>query len=143
MTKVMSAFDSAMIKAQCTAMNEASKMKQDKTSKFARIAITAMACMAMLLTCVFADGGSIEGRIASGLGDVYKVITTIAVPIAVIAAIFSGYNFFFGGEKGAEKARKTLTYVGIGLAIVYLAPVAIKQVSGWFSDSGDAGVFSA
>ena len=68
MTKVMSAFDSAMIKAQCTAMNEASKMKQDKTSKFARIAITAMACMAMLLTCVFADGGSIEGRIASGLG---------------------------------------------------------------------------
>ena len=97
----------------------------------------------MLLTCVFADGGSIEGRIASGLGDVYKVITTIAVPIAVIAAVFSGYNFFFGGEKGVEKARKTLTYVGIGLAIVYLAPVAIKQVSGWFSDSGDAGVFSA
>ena len=106
MTKVMSAFDNAMIKAQCTVMDEASKMKQDKTSKFARIAITAMACMAMLLTCVFADGGSIEGRIASGLGDVYKVITTIAVPIAVIAAIFSGYNFFFGGEKGAEKARK-------------------------------------
>ena len=47
MTKVMSAFDNAMIKAQCTAMDEASKMKQDKTSKFARIAITAMACMAM------------------------------------------------------------------------------------------------
>ena len=85
MTKVMSAFDNAMIKAQCTAMDEASKMKQDKTSKFARIAITAMACMAMLLTCVFADGGSIEGQIASGMGSVYGVLKTIAIPIAAVA----------------------------------------------------------
>ena len=120
MTKVMSAFDNAMIKAQCTAMDEASKMKQDKTSKFARIAITAMACMAMLLTCVFADGGSIEGQIASGMGSVYGVLKTIAIPIAAVALGFA-----------------------IGIAIVFLAPTIINQISGWFSNSGDAGVFSA
>ena len=139
MTKVMSAFDNAMIKAQCTAMDEASKMKQDKTSKFARIAITAMACMAMLLTCVFADGGSIEGQIASGMGSVYGVLKTIAIPIAAVALGFAAYQIF----AGMEKAKKTILYTAIGIAIVFLAPTIINQISGWFSNSGDGGVFSA
>ena len=143
MTKVTSAFDNAILKSQCTAICEIAKMKQDTTSKFARIASTSMACMAILPTCASADGGAIESRIASGLGAIYKIITAIAVLCAVIAALFSVYNFFFGGEKGVEKARKILIYAGIGLAIVYLAPVAVKQISIWFSDSVDAGIFSA
>ena len=126
MTKVMSAFDNAMIKAQCTAMDEASKMKQDKTSKFARIAITA-----------------IEGQIASGMGSVYGVLKTIAIPIAAVALGFAAYQIFAGGEKGMEKAKKTILYTAIGIAIVFLAPTIINQISGWFSNSGDAGVFSA
>ena len=99
--------------------------------------------MAMLLTCVFADGGSIEGQIASGMGSVYGVLKTIAIPIAAVALGFAAYQIFAGGEKGMEKAKKTILYTAIGIAIVFLAPTIINQISGWFSNSGDAGVFSA
>jgi type IV secretory pathway VirB2 component (pilin) len=85
---------------------------------------------------------TIATNVKTGLGSVYTVITAIVVPIAVIALAFCAFQFFMGGERGVEKAKKTLLYLVIGVALVYLAPVLVSSVASWFSGVGNANVFS-
>lgn len=86
-------------------------------------------------------GDAIQGAVKSGLSEVYKVMTAIVVPIAVIAIGFAAFKIFTGGEKGMEQAKKIILVTIAGLVIVYLAPIVIKQLSGWFDGYGTGGVF--
>lgn len=146
MAKGLGVLDNALIKAQCASIAKRVKTTTatdvGRYAKMARIGLTVFACMSMLLTCVFADGvDSISSAISSGMGQLYSVIKIIAIPVGAVALGFSAFQIFTGGEKGMEKAKKTILYTAIGIGIALLAPLLISTVSGWFSDVGDQGVF--
>lgn len=102
--------------------------------------------LTMLLTTVaFAteDGtaSTIEQGVKTGMGKVYGIITAVVVPVAVVCLGVGAFQFFFGGERGVEKAKKICLYTLGGVALVYLAPLIVTEVASWFSSNGDAGVF--
>lgn len=84
---------------------------------------------------------TIEQGVKTGMGKVYGIITAIAVPIAAVCLGFGAFQFFFGGERGVEKAKKICLYTLGGVALVYLAPVVVSEIASWFSSTGDAGIF--
>ncbi len=84
---------------------------------------------------------TIEQGVKTGMGKVYGIITAIAVPIAAVCLGVGAFQFFFGGERGVEKAKKICLYTLGGVALVYLAPVVVSEIASWFSSTGDAGIF--
>ena len=90
------------------------------------------------------EGGTattIEEGVKTGMGKVYGIITAVVIPVAVVCLGVGAFQFFFGGERGVEKAKKICLYTLGGVALVYLAPLIVTEVASWFSSNGDAGVF--
>ena len=120
----------------------------DKVAKVGSTAIGAMLGAGNIMACammaVFATD-SIGAAVGSGMQSVYNVLKAVAIPVAVIAFAVCAYYIFVSGEKGMEKAKKIAIYTIIGIAIVFLAPLIIENVTGWFSGLGtnsESNVFS-
>ncbi len=127
----------ALIAAQCKAMAYANSETVAKSKVIARVTFVTSICMVLMIafaSILFADnGGQIAQKVGNGLQDVYKTMSAIAIPIAVIALGVCGFMFFFGGERGMGIAKKLAVSVLIGLAITYLAPIVITQAAKWFA----------
>lgn len=109
--------------------------------------LSLMVALMLIIGCLsmtaFAAGGSgavsgagIGDEIKGGLGEVYDIINTIALPLAALSFVYAALQFFFGGQQGVEKAKKTMIWTIIGIALVYLAPYLVTQIKGWFDGSG-------
>lgn len=120
-------------------------MKKLKMS--GRRILSLMVALMLIIGCLsmtaFATGGSgavsgagIGDEIKGGLGEVYDIINTIALPLAALSFVYAALQFFFGGQQGVEKAKKTMIWTIIGIALVYLAPYLVTQIKGWFDGSG-------
>lgn len=114
------------------------KAKKNHRLNIKRVASVLMICciLSMLFaTAVFATDGTAEtisGSITSGMEKVYSIITAIVVPVAIICAAVAAFQIFLGGEKGMEKAKRIIIYTLLGVAIVYLAPLIVREVGSWF-----------
>lgn len=118
------------------------KNKQIRLRKVLTVVLTIIMVMAVCIAPAFASTiTDLETGVKSGLGQVYKLITVIVVPVAVVCLAIAAFNVFFNGSKGMEVAKKIGLAVGIGLAVVYLAPLLVTTVKGWFDNIGDQGVF--
>lgn len=113
-----------------------------QSKKFHRVArICGMVLlMAMMMTLVaFAAGNeaaeSIQAGVASGADSLYKVMKAVILPIAALALAWCGFKAIFGGQKGMEEAKKYALIIVVVIAVVYLAPLIVSQVGGWFSNS--------
>lgn len=99
-------------------------------------------------TVAYADGDDLSQTITtplkSGLGQVYKLLTAIILPIAVIVIAICAIQMIWGSTRSGEVARSTLIRVVIALAIIYLAPLLVRTISGWFSSyaNNTQGIFS-
>lgn len=111
--------------------------KLRKRQRYGKLFFTAMCVVSMMVAfgCTAFAANDIAGKIASGLSEVFDIIQSIAIPIGIIALGFAGYQFIFGGQKGMEAGKKTLIYIVIGFAVIFLAPVAAEQIAGWFAGS--------
>lgn len=110
------------------------------------VLVAAVLLFALILQPAFAGSGdtigTIEDGVRKGLGEVYKIMSAIVIPIACLAFGFAAFKIFTGGEKGMQTAKMTILYTIIGLVIVYAAPVVIQQVSDWAKSSfGQTDVF--
>lgn len=96
-----------------------------------------VAILAAPFLTAFATGGdageAIQDGVKKGLGSVYTIITAIVVPVAAVCLAVCAFKIFTGGERGMQEAKMIAIYTVIGIAIVYLAPVIVEQVSSWFS----------
>ena len=112
-----------------------------QSKKFHRVARICgmMLLMAMMMTLVaFADNEaaeSIQAGVASGADSLYKVMKAVILPIAALALAWCGFKAIFGGQKGMEEAKKYALIIVVVIAVVYLAPLIVSQVGGWFSNS--------
>lgn len=94
----------------------------------------------------YADtGDQIVSSINSGLGNIYRTITAIALPIAAVVLVVSAVRMLINSDstRGAEMMKHTVVVLIVALAIVYMAPLLIKTISGWFSAYSDtSGIFN-
>lgn len=111
---------------------------KNKARKVTSIALVLVLVLASTALC-FADGATtaIESGVKEGLQSIYKLLIAIALPIAAIALAVAGFNFFMGGERGADKARKIIIYTVIGVVVVFVAPLLIEAVQSWFGKMSD------
>lgn len=95
-----------------------------------------VALMAALLVCPFADDVStITDAVANGMKSVYNLIAAIALPIATVVFAVNAVKMLFGGMRGMEQAKQGLLTCVIVIALIWLAPLIINTVGGWFKDS--------
>lgn len=79
---------------------------------------------------------NIASGIESGLDKVYDILKTIVIPIAVVACAICGIKIIWGNQKSAEEGKSALVRIVLGLAFLFLAPLLVKEIAGWFGSAG-------
>ena len=87
-------------------------------------------------------GDAIQNGIKDGASSLWNIMTAIVLPIGAVAFAWNAFKMFFGGQKGMEEAKRNMLIIVVVVALVWLAPTVIQQVNGWFSSTGDGGVFT-
>ena len=108
-------------------MNNMSK----RTKIAATTIMSAMTTASMMVSVAMAS--DISQQVNSGLKHVYDLLLAIVLPIAAIAMAVCGVKIIWGNERSAEQGKQALIRIVIGVAIVFLAPFLVDQVSKWFS----------
>lgn len=80
-------------------------------------------------------GGAIEKGVEDGAGAIWKVLTAVVLPIAAVLFAWNVFRAIFGGERGMESAKRNIFIIVVVIALVFLAPIIIDQVGGWFKGS--------
>ena len=80
-------------------------------------------------------GSDIAAAIKTGVANAYGAMKTIGVVVAACGIALSAFYLFTGGDKGMEKAKKTLLYTVLGCGILFLAVPIVNFMSGLFSGS--------
>lgn len=83
-------------------------------------------------------GTAIQDGVKDGTASLYSIMTAIVLPIAAVSLAWNGFKVIFGGERGMETAKKNMLTLVLVLALVYLAPLLIEQVGGWFKGASDS-----
>ena len=79
--------------------------------------------------------GNIENGIKTGSQQLYNIMTAVILPVGAVFFAWNAFRALFGGERGMEQAKKNMLTVVVVLALVYLAPLVVTQIGGWFSPS--------
>ena len=100
-------------------------------------------CTLAITMPAFADGtDSITSGVKTGLKKVYDILTAIVLPIGVVALGVCAVKIIWGNQKSAEEGKAMIVRIVIGLAIIFLAPLLVNEIAGWFKDqSSTADVF--
>lgn len=85
---------------------------------------------------------AIQKGVIGGMEELYGIMTAVVIPIAAVFFAWNAFKAFFGGERGMEQAKKNMLIIVAVLALVYLGPVIIQQVAGWFNTTGTGNVFT-
>lgn len=108
--------------------------------------VTIFALMAFLLSGpAFADNADdIAGAIKSGTQKIYNIFTAIVPAITVVCFAVAAMQLFLGGQRDVDAAKKSLLRTLLVICLVYLAPIIINEVGGWFQtfSSQTDGIFN-
>ena len=113
--------------------------------KWVRIAtcVFIVALMMVLMTVTaFADpSDAIVTGVKTGTKAIYTIITAIVAPIAAIVLSATALKALIGDARDIEAMKKKVFLIVIVVAVIWLAPLIIEQVGGWFSSSNTGSVF--
>ena len=113
--------------------------------KWVRIAtcVFIVALMVVLMTVTaFADPyDAIVTGVKTGTKAIYTIITAIVAPIAAIVLSATALKALIGDARDIEAMKKKVFLIVIVVAVIWLAPLIIEQVGGWFSSSNTGSVF--
>ena len=83
----------------------------------------------------FADDlDQITSSVNTGLGKVYGIMSAVVLPIAAVYLAYSAFKIFTAGSRSAEEAVGMFIRVFIVLGLIYLAPLIVVTIKGWFSN---------
>lgn len=105
-----------------------------KCARMAAMALVLAVMAAMLTSAAYAD---LSSEITGGLGDLFKLVRTVTTAVAVVAIAVAAVAGFMDG-KHAQAAKTAIITALILVAVVWLAPVIVNTVQGWFANSGAA-----
>lgn len=65
------------------------------------------------------------------LWNVYAFIKYTATAIAVLAIVIQGIKFMTSGNElvKREEAKKALTFIAVGLGVIWVAPLAVRLIT--------------
>lgn len=87
-----------------------------------------------------ADGGAaddIATQIKNGVAKGYGAMKSIGIVVAAVGVALAAFYLFTGGDKGMEKAKKTLLYTVLGCGILFLAVPIVTFIAGLFESTGN------
>ena len=87
-------------------------------------------------------GNAIQSGIKNGTHQLWNIMTAIVLPIGAVAFAWNAFKMLFGGQKGMEEAKRNMLIIVVVVALVWLAPIVIEQVNGWFKGTDTGDVFS-
>ena len=96
-------------------------------------------CLAVSAAVVpaMAGGNDLVGSMKSAMTNIYKIMKGVGVVVAAIGVAMSAFQLFLGGDKGMEKAKKTIIYTAVGCGILFLAvPITNAITSMFLCDNG-------
>lgn len=79
----------------------------------------------------------IATQIKSGVAKGYGAMKSIGIVVAAVGVALAAFYLFTGGDKGMEKAKKTLLYTVLGCGILFLAVPIVTFIAGLFDSSGN------
>lgn len=94
-------------------------------------------CLAMTaaITPAMATGPSdmtLVSNMKSAMNNVYSIMKGVGIVVAAIGIALSAFQLFMGGDKGMEKAKKTLVYTAVGCGILFLAVPITNAIASMF-----------
>ncbi len=76
-------------------------------------------------------GGDLRGTIANFILGAARILTFLAVAVAIVYMIWGGYRWMdVNDPKGAETGQKIVTNASIGLAVTILAYTVVGLIAG-------------
>ncbi len=75
------------------------------------------------------------GSANSLFSNIYNIAIALAGGIAMVYLIIGAYSYFtaFGNEEKANKAKTTITYAIIGIVVILLSIIIVREVWNLFS----------
>lgn len=73
--------------------------------------------------------------------QIFNIISAVVGPIACVALAAVAITIIWGNQQSTEKAKSFAVRLVIGCAIVFLAPLIILQITGWFNTGNNGGLF--
>lgn len=107
--------------------------------------LTVSTFLMMTCTCYAAETtqGVIEQGIKTGARQIYEIMVAVVVPIISVVLVWQAYKLVFpGGESDQSRIKKTIITLLFILALVFLGPLIVEQVAGWFSSVDSMSVFN-
>lgn len=96
-------------------------------------------CLAVSASVVpaMADGDNLVTQMQTAMDNVYGIMKGVGIVVAAIGVAMSAFQLFLGGDKGMEKAKKTIIYTAVGCGILFLAVPITSAIADMFSGSND------
>lgn len=94
-------------------------------------------CLAMTAAITPAMAGPTDTTLVTNMknamNNVYSIMKGVGIVVAAIGIALSAFQLFMGGDKGMEKAKKTLIYTAVGCGILFLAVPITNAIASMFS----------
>lgn len=84
-----------------------------------------------------AGGTGLVTQMQQAMDNVYGIMKGVGIVVAAIGVAMSAFQLFLGGDKGMEKAKKTIIYTAVGCGILFLAVPITSAIANMFSGSND------
>lgn len=83
------------------------------------------------------DNQNLVTQMQQAMDKVYGIMKGVGIVVAAIGVAMSAFQLFLGGDKGMEKAKKTIIYTAVGCGILFLAVPITSAIANMFSGSND------
>lgn len=80
-------------------------------------------------------GEGLVTQMQKAMDNVYGIMKGVGIVVAAIGVAMSAFQLFLGGDKGMEKAKKTIIYTAVGCGILFLAVPITSAIANMFSGS--------
>ena len=103
--------------------------------------LTAILCCMMASVIAFAEtkpDEAIQKAVSSTLKDLYRIAIRVAIPYGIIMFCWGGLKLMSPDDRGPQKARSIFIWGGLGLAVIFLAPLIITAIKNTLSTYGEA-----
>ena len=134
-------------------MSNLKKVMKSVRSDFAEVArdrkMRRIACIVIALSLIlsfaamaFATGGDptdISEAVENAGQKIWNTLIDISIPVGLVVIVAAGLMLIIShGERDIEKLKKTLVYIIVGYALVFLAPIVLSTIVSMFKGQGSA-----
>ena len=129
------AINRKLISVQSYVMAEAPNVLTSKAGN--RFLGGCLAVSAAVVPAMATGGEGLVTQMQKAMDNVYGIMKGVGIVVAAIGVAMSAFQLFLGGDKGMEKAKKTIIYTAVGCGILFLAVPITSAIANMFSGSND------